>query len=106
MGLEIPARNGLGINYKATYRHSYYNLMQYVFNLDQWYKDLLSNNSNTYSANLSGQFDTEYNMQTTQKAVNSRNETTITFQNNGLHPANPGYLQIADAFYRKFVSLM
>lgn len=104
LGLEIPARNGLGVNYNASSRYGhYYNLMQFVFNMDSWYADLAGGNSNTYSANLSGQFDTEYNMPTTQRQVNIRNSETVVFQSNGVHPATPGYYQIADAFYRALV---
>lgn len=101
LGLEIPARDGLGNNYGANGVYSkYYGLMQYVFNLDQWYKDLADDNSNVYSENLSGQFDTEHNMPTATRTVNSRNAETETYQSNGVHPALPGYLQIADAAYR------
>ena len=101
IGLEIPARNGLANNYGATGIYSqYFTLMQYVFSLDKWYADLASDNANVSSINLSGQFDTEYNMQTATRQVNTRNSTTETYQSNGVHPANSGYLQIADAVYR------
>ena len=101
MGLQIPARDGLGFNYGANGVYSkYWNLMQFVFNLDTWYQDLVDANSNVYTFNLSGQFDTEYNMPTTTKQVNTRNTEAVTMQSNGVHPANTGYMQIADAAYR------
>lgn len=101
IGLEIPARNGLANNYGATGIYSqYFALMQYVFSLDKWYADLASDNANVSSINLSGQFDTEYNMQTATRQVNTRNSATETYQSNGVHPANSGYMQIADAVYR------
>ena len=104
IGLQIPARDGLGVNYGATGIYSnYYGLMQYVFNLDSWYKDVASDNTNVYSINLSGQFDTEYNMPTSTRQVNSRNSETETYQSNGVHPASSGYYQIADAVYRDIV---
>lgn len=43
--------------------------------------------------------DTARNMITATAASNSRNATTITRQNNGVHPAASGYLQIADVLY-------
>lgn len=100
-GLEIPARDGLGVNYGANGTYSkYYELMQFVFNLDEWQSDVAATNPNTYSYNLSGQFDTEYNMITSTRLVNTRNSTEITYQSNGVHPANSGLMQIADAAYR------
>lgn len=101
VGLEIPARDGLANNYGATGLYSqYYTLMQYVFDLDNWYDDLSADNTNVSHFNLSGQFDTENNMQTATRQVNVRNSNTETYQSNGVHPANSGYMQIADAVYR------
>lgn len=101
MGLQIPAKDGLAVNCGANGVYSkYWELMQFVFNLDEWYQDLVDSNSNVYAFNLSGQFDTAYNMPTMTKQVNTRNTETITMQSNGVHPANGGYLQIADAAYR------
>ena len=102
IGLEVPARDGLGINYGAnTGMYSiYWDLLQYVFNLDEWYKEIASTNNNVYHVNLSGQFDTEYNMPVTSVDVNVRNTTKENRQSNGVHPAPSGYMQIADAVYR------
>lgn len=107
MGLQIPARDGLGVNYGATGIYSnYYELMQYVHNLDSWYDDLAAANTNVYHINISGQFDTEHNMQTGTRTVNTRNSDTETYQTNGVHPAESGYLQIADAAYRSITGLL
>lgn len=107
MGLEIPARDGLGANYGATGTYSdYYGLMQYVFNLDKWYDDLADSNSNVIHINIAGQFDTKYNMPTMQVRVNTRNPNMISRQSNGVHPAEYGYLQIADAAYRCITGLL
>lgn len=101
IGLEIPARDGLGSNYGASGVYSkYYGLMQYVYNLDKWYADLADNNTNVFSFNLAGQFDTEHNMMTATRTVNVRNSETEVYQSNGVHPATTGYMQIADAVYR------
>ena len=105
IGLEIPARDGLGTNYGASGTYSkYYELMQFVHTLDEWYADLADDNTNVFSFNLSGQFDTENNMQTSTRTVNARNSTQETYQSNGIHPSNFGYMQIADAVYRDITS--
>ena len=107
VGLQIPAIDGLGYNYGASGTYAdFQGLMAYVNNLDAWYDDLAESNSNVYHINLAGQFDTEYNMPTGQTTVNSRNSETVTIQTNGVHPAQSGYYQIADAVYRAFTGLL
>ena len=107
MGLQIPAYDGLAVNYGATGVYAdYYRLMQFVFNLNNWYLDLVDDNSNVYSMNLAGQFDTENNMPASTRQVNTRNATTERYQVNGVHPADSGYMQIADAFYRSMIKLL
>lgn len=105
IGLEAPSQDGLAKNYgaNATTRPvlgSYIKSLQYVFNRDKLYDEVAADNTNVYHINLSGQFDTEYNMQTGTRRVNARNATTENYQVNGVHPADSGYLQIADAVYR------
>lgn len=105
MGLQIPARDGLGLNYGATGIYSrYYDLMQYVWRLDKWYADIASEYPDNVSCiSIAGQFDTENNMFESTRSVNVRNAKTETYQTNGVHPAPFGYYQIADAAYRDFV---
>ena len=104
IGLEIPSKDGLANNYGSTGVYSdYYGLVLYVFELDEIHNELVSENSNVFSFNLSGQFDTENNMQTNTRIVNVRNSTMEVYQSNGVHPADSGYLQIADACYRDIV---
>lgn len=43
--------------------------------------------------------DCENNFPVTSEPVNSRNNVKVLRQNNGVHPAPEGYLQIADSFY-------
>lgn len=103
MGLEIPARDGLAINYSANDMYSdYYAMLDRVFTLNKWYAEIAENTENVYFLNVSGQFDSKYNMQTSTRNVNMRNSTTETYQSNGVHPATSGYMQIADACYRHF----
>jgi hypothetical protein len=108
VGLEVPSINGgLGANYGATGSLSqYYNVLRSVNGLNLAYQQLC--NSPTNSAfcrfiNISCQFDSEYNMSSALAPVNSRNATTEQRGANGVHPATPGYLQIADAVWRDFV---
>lgn len=42
--------------------------------------------------------DTDYNFPSSSVAVNSRNTTTISMQNNGVHPDTNGNAQIADMY--------
>lgn len=43
--------------------------------------------------------DTVHSMETAEEAVNSRNSSPVIRQSNGVHPAEAGYLQIADIIY-------
>lgn len=72
-----------------------------VFALGQAVIDYcIANASNgIYAVPININLDTVHNMSTEQVAVNSRNSTLITRQNNNVHPLNSGYYQIADVFY-------
>ena len=50
--------------------------------------------------------DTENNYPWQEQPVNGENPAKVLRQNNGVHPAKEGYLQIADAFWRAFVPLL
>lgn len=104
IGLQIPSLDGCANNYGAFGVYSEYRTLQeYVFILDGLYAEISKENAGNVSyINLSGQFDTEYNMQTVTAHVNARNETQLSVQSNGVHPAVFGYYQIADAVYRNF----
>jgi hypothetical protein len=105
LGLQIPARDGLGANYGASGVYSrYYDLMQHVFNLNDWYAKVAEAYPNNVSfVNIAGQFDTEHNMITAERTVNVRNTEVEVYQSNGVHPARTGQMQIADACYRDFI---
>ena len=106
MGLQIPARDGLGVNYGATGTWSkYLSLVKFVHDLDDMYGELAEENANVSHVNISGQFDTEHNMPEGTRTVNTRNSETETYQTNGIHPAISGYYQIADAATRAYVGL-
>lgn len=108
LGLQIPARDGLAYNYgqNAGVLSDYQQSMQYVFNLNKWYYEISQEAdyvSNVSFVNIAGQFDTEYNMPTRTGYYNTRNTESFRLQYNGVHPAQSGYYQIADACYRDFV---
>ena len=105
MGLQLPARDGLGVNYGASGVYSrYYTLMQHVWRLDRWHSELAAEYPGNVSwVNVAGQFDTEHNMPSGKRPVNGRSSTTEHYQTNGVHPALAGYMQIADVAYRDFV---
>lgn len=106
MGLEVPARDGLGLNYGANGIYAnYYDLIQHVWNLNKWYSEIALESAyanNVSFINIAGQFDTEHNMNTSTRQVNTRNSNKETYQSNGIHPAQSGYYQIADACWRDF----
>ena len=107
MGLQIPSQNGgMGTNYdvNSVYGDAYgmlvtamnYNKkLEELSNLDK-YKEFVN------YIDIAGQFDTDFNMPTSGKPVNNRNEETEIIGSNGVHPTTNGYYQIADAVYRSF----
>ena len=53
--------------------------------------------------NISAQVDSENNMASQEKNVNTRNNNKEMIGTNGVHPAMPGYMQIGDAVFRALV---
>lgn len=101
IGLQIPSRDGFANNYGVSWK--YFDKMSFVFKLEQWYKDICSESNYAGKVNyiqLSGQFDSDYNMQSMQANPNIRNSNKISVGSNGVHPADEGYKQIADAVFR------
>lgn len=101
-GLQIPSLDGCGNNYGCDWYWK--EKVNFVFNLQKWYEDIASSNDNVIFTQVSGQFDSENNMPMYQRIVNKRNSNKEFFGGNGVHPADSGYLQIADVFYRAFES--
>lgn len=108
VGIEIPAYDGLGTNYKTNNNAGYNNyrgLQEFVFNVDKWNADVAADYPDNISTlSIAGQFDSENCMPTTATKVNIRSTKTDNMQNNGIHPTTEGYYQIADAVYRKFTA--
>ncbi len=77
---------------------------QYKRNWFRWNKAILANfkdrtADNIYLIPLNAILDTEHNMKVSTVAANSRNNMTIARQTDGVHPADTGYNQMADALY-------
>ena len=103
-GLQIPCEDGLGENYGSSGDWNSLLLNSFVHNLNRSYLNLCQDEE--YSSyvsfmQLSGQFDSKYNSVLEERPVNCRNTRTEWVGINGIHPSQNGYLQIADAFYRK-----
>ena len=103
LGLQIPSLDGCANNYGAQGVYANFRALQeYVFSLDEIYAEIAKEYENVSSVNVSGQFDTEYSMQTFTAKANARSLEQVTVQSNGVHPNIFGYYQIADAVYRHF----
>lgn len=107
MGLQVPSKT-VGASYGAKLPYcDYYGLARFVFELNRiyeaWtleekYKDFME------FINISGQFDSDYNMPYKEKCVNTRSKQKEIVGSNGVHPSVDGYMQIADAVYRNIVN--
>ena len=109
MGIQMPSLNGgTGANYGANSGYSNaYGLCRTVMGLNLAYQALADEdefNGWVEFVNVSGQFDSEYNMPQTNKQVNTRSTLTESVGTNGVHPSETGYLQIGDAAYRNMVA--
>ena len=110
LGIPCPSVNaGLGAYY--TLNQSYAdNYAQFVtaqnYNdfLEEWCSDSNYSSFMRY-VDVKGQFDSEYNMPTEGKKVNTENTTTEQVGNAmGMHPTVNGYNQIGDAFFRALMT--
>lgn len=108
MGLILPSINGgAGTNYGAVLPYcDDYGMVRFVLELNRVYQAWVQEEHYrdfVEFINISGQFDTDYNMPYTEKCVNTRNSKKEIIGINGCHPLSEGYLQIADAAYRNMV---
>ena len=102
LGLQVPSRNGFANNYGISWK--YYNKLQHVWNINQWYQDIADEYTDVDFVNVSGQFDTEYGHMTMNTKANTRSSEQVVVQSNGVHPATSGYYQIADAVLRNLIA--
>ena len=108
MGSHIPSvHGGTGASYGAELPYcDDYGLTRFMMEMNIAYQSWA--NEPKYCGfveyiNISGQFDTDYNMPKVEKCVNTRSNLTESIDTNGLHPTTGGYMQVADAVYRNAV---
>ena len=114
VGLQVPSRDGFAAAYGTTW--NYYEKLCKVFEFQDAFISLTKEDAYRDSVSfvsVAGQFDAENNYPTTTIPLNgektkdyttSRDNRTETVQNNGVHPSNSGYYQIADAVYRHLMA--
>ena len=110
VGLQVPSRDGFAAAYGTSW--NYYEKLCKVFEFQDAFIGICENAKykDTVSfVSIAGQFDAENNYPTTSIPLNgdkttSRDNRTETVQNNGVHPSNSGYYQIADAVYRHLMA--
>lgn len=108
MGIQLPSVNGgCGQSYGANSVYSnWYGLVRSVMGMNLAYQQMAHEDEfkdYVEFINVSGQFDSEYNMPRQSKAVNTRSTTTEQVGTNGVHPSLDGYYQIGDAAFRSMV---
>lgn len=94
-----PSRtqDSFGVNYGAGQSRR-----RYKRNWHRWNRELLTRFAEREGIRLIPlhlNLDTARNMHTTVGAANARNPRPIEYQNNGVHPAESGYRQMADSVY-------
>lgn len=110
LGIPCPSVNaGLGAYYTvgSSYADNYAQFVtaqNYNDFLEEWCKDKDYSSFLRY-VDVKGQFDSEYNMPTEPKKVNTENTATEPVGNAmGMHPSVNGYNQIGDAFFRALMT--
>lgn len=113
-GMQLPSINGgVGANYGAIGKDSYadtYGLVKTIIDINKAYKEfaeLPEYSDFVEFVCISAEFDSLYNMPSTEKNVNTRN-TSIKERigTNGVHPGSAGYYQIADTIYRNLINYL
>ena len=105
VGLQVPSRDGFGVNYGISW--PWFPNLAKVWEFEEVYRALAAEPAylgRISVVSIAGQYDTAYNSLTTEMPVNQRNDTMVPVQSNGVHCSDNGYRQIADAIYRYMVS--
>jgi len=99
LGAYYTINQSYGDNYAQFVTAQYYNDFLEAFAAEEEYSSFLR------YVDVKGQFDSEYNMPTEAKKVNTENTATELIGNSmGMHPTVNGYNQIGDAFYRALMT--
>jgi large subunit ribosomal protein L11 len=101
--VTIPPANqdGFGANYALGQTSEMYQrtgLVTLQNKLIEIYDTDAQRTTNRFLVSAHLNLDTDYNFPSSSVAVNSRNTTTISIQNNGVHPDTTGNAQIADMY--------
>lgn len=105
LGLQVPSQDGFGENYGIQWE--YYQKLQHIWMIQEIYQTISKDPQYIGKVdyiNISAQFDSEYNMPHTERKANIRTTQKEYVQTNGVHPAIDGYMQIADAVLRNFMT--
>lgn len=102
LGLQVPSEDGLGHNYGCSW--NYMDKFRKIMEINNIYKEIASEFENVDYIDIASQFDTEHNIITSTRTVNTRSEIQETYGINGVHPSTSGYLQIADAILRNLIN--
>lgn len=97
-------QDAFGISYAAgqTSWIFNYNIRRYQRSVLDKYDNSTYQSNGVYVVGSNAAYDSQHNAATTTTVYNSRNTATYAKQSNGVHPANIGYAQIADAYYAMF----
>lgn len=98
LGMQAPSQDGMAENYGCAW--PYLPKLAHAFDRNALYEKIADETPNCAFVNISAQFDTENNMQASDQPVNCRSTKKEARQVNGVHPAQQGYDQIADAVFR------
>jgi lysophospholipase L1-like esterase len=92
-------QTAFGSNYKCKYRRWQFRKNQH--RLNEVYQNEFGGREkeNIYLIPAYLNIDTRNNFPTRLEPVNARSTKKVRLQSNGVHPARPGYYQIADTFY-------
>ena len=105
LGLQVPSQDGFGENYGIQWK--YYQKLQHIWMIQEIYQTISKDPQYIGKVdyiNISAQFDSECNMPHTERKANIRTTQKEYVQTNGVHPAIDGYMQIADAVLRNFMT--
>ena len=110
VGLQVPSRDGFADDYGTSW--NYYEKLCKVFEFQDAFIGITESDDYKDSVSfvsLAGQLDAANNYTTTKIPLNgesttTRDDRTETVQDNGVHPSNAGYCQIADAVYRHLIA--
>ena len=108
-GLQPPNPDGCAVNYGLSSGGAYSNPVELRRQVAQYNKNLEQisvENDFVYFVHISSQYDYEYGSQTINTEISKRYPTKVVQGVNGIHPGEVGYMQIADAIYRRFVAIL